>query len=123
GSPPVYPAVAAGVQVLFQFGSPVTMVAAPIIISSSNQVNCIVPVEVAAAIGSASPNATVLVLNGAAATAAFPLTVIGEAPGVFTFGGLGQGQGAILNYDTATGSYVINASKTAAPRGSAVSIY
>jgi uncharacterized protein (TIGR03437 family) len=80
-------------------------------------------VELAAAIGSASPNASVYVLNGAAFTAPFPLTVVAEDPGVFTFGGLGQGQGAILNYDTATGSYVINAAKTAAPRGSAVSIY
>ena len=123
GSPAVYPTIAAGVQVIFQFGSPTISVAAPIIISSSNQVNCIVPVELAAAIGSASPNATVHVLNGAVATAAFPLTVVAEDPGVFTFGGLGQGQGAILNYDTATGSYVINAAKTAAPRGSAVSIY
>jgi uncharacterized protein (TIGR03437 family) len=42
---------------------------------------------------------------------------------VFTFGGLGQGQGAILNYDTVTGSYVINGSKAAAPRGSAVAIF
>ena len=86
---------------IFQFGTPATTVAAPIIISSSNQVNCIVPVEVAAAIGSAEPECDgVLVLNGAAATAAFPLTVVAEDPGVFTFGGLGQGQGAILNYDT-----------------------
>ena len=93
GTPPVYPTSPGGVQVIFQFGAPATFVAAPIIISSSNQVNCIVPVEVAAAIGSASPNATVLVLNGAAVTAAFPLTVVAEDPGVFTFGGLGQGQG------------------------------
>jgi uncharacterized protein (TIGR03437 family) len=123
GTPATYPTIAGGVQVIFQFGSPVTAVAAPIIITSSNQVNCIVPVEVAAAIGSPSPNATVLVVNGGVATAAFPLTVVAEDPGVFTFGGLGQGQGAILNYETATGSYVINGSKAAAPKGSAVSIF
>ena len=124
GTPAVYPTIAGGIQVLFKFGTPpVTTVAAPIIITSINQVNCIVPVDVAAVIGSPSPNATVQVLNGGASTGAFPLTVVAEDPGVFTFGGLGQGQGAILNYDTATGSYVINGGKTAAPRGSAVSIY
>jgi uncharacterized protein (TIGR03437 family) len=123
GTPAVYPTVSGATQVLFQFGNPVTTVAAPIIITSNNQVNCIVPVEVTAAIGSASPNATVVVLNGVVATAAFPLTVVAEDPGVFTFGGLGQGQGAILNYDTSTGSYVINGGKAGAPRGSAVSIF
>lgn len=123
GTPAVYPTSAGAIQVLFKFGTPTVTVAAPIIITSGNQVNCIVPVEVAAAIGSASPNATVEVLNGAVSTAPFPLTVVAEDPGVFTFGGLGQGQGAILNFDTATGSYVINASKAAAPRGTAVSIF
>ncbi len=123
GTPAVYPSIAGGIQVIFQYGNPVVAVAAPIIVTSSNQVNCIVPVQVAAAIGAVSPNATVLVKNGATSTAAFPLTVVAEDPGVFTFGGLGQGPGAILNFDTVTGSFVINAAKAAAPRGSAVSIY
>jgi uncharacterized protein (TIGR03437 family) len=123
GVPPVYPTTVAGIQVFFLYGSPVKSVAAPIIITSTNQVNCIVPVELAAVIGAASPNAMVLVQNGASPTAAFPVTVVAEDPGIFTFGGLGQGQGAILNFDSATGSYVINAAKAAAPRGSAVSIY
>jgi uncharacterized protein (TIGR03437 family) len=123
GTPAVYPTVAGGVMVLFQYGNPAATVAAPIIMTSSNQVNCIVPVEVAAAIGTAGPNATVTVSNGGVLTAAFPLTVIAEDPGVFTFGGLGQGQAAVLNYDSATGSYTINGGKAAAPRGSTVSIY
>lgn len=123
GTPPVYPTNAAGVQVIFQFGTPVVTVAAPIIMTSSNQVNCIVPVEVAAVIGTAGPNATVFVRNGGVSTAAFPLTVIAEDPGVFTFGGLGQGQAAVLNYDNSSGSYTINGGKAAAPRGSTISIY
>lgn len=123
GTPPVYPTASGGIQVLFDYGSPTTTVAAPIIITSSNQVNCIVPVELATVIGTASPNAHVRVVNGGAVTLAFPLTVVAADPGVFTFGGLGQGQGAILNYDSASGSYVINGSKAAAPRGGAVAIY
>jgi uncharacterized protein (TIGR03437 family) len=123
GTPASYPTISGGLQVLFSFGSPVTTVAAPIIMTSSNQVNCIVPVEVTAAIGTAGPNATVRVSNTGATTAAFPVTVVAADPGVFTFGGLGQGQGAILNFDSATGSYVINGGKAAAPRGSAVAIY
>jgi uncharacterized protein (TIGR03437 family) len=123
GTPAVYPTNAGGIQVLFQFGSPVITMAAPIIVTSANQINCIVPVGISAAIGAASPNVTVRVVNGAAATAVFPLTAVAEDPGIFAFGGLGQGQGAVLNFDSTTGSYAINASKSAAPRGSAVSIY
>ena len=74
-------------MVLFKFGSPVTAVAAPILLTSGNQVNCLVPVEVAAAIGSASPNATVEVVNGAVSTAAFPLTVVAEDPGASSHSG------------------------------------
>jgi uncharacterized protein (TIGR03437 family) len=123
GDPQIYPTTVGGIQVLFTFGSPAVTVAAPIIITSSNQVNCIVPAEVSIVIGTASPTATVQVVNGAVPTSPITLRVVAQDPGVFTFGGLGQGQGAILNYDTASGSYVINGGKAAAPRGSAVSIY
>jgi uncharacterized protein (TIGR03437 family) len=123
GTPPVYPTTANGMQVMFTFGAPPVTIAAPIIVTSDNQINCIVPVELAAVIGTANSNATVTVVNGAAWTAPFPVTVIAEDPGVFTFGGLGQGQGAVLNFDSTTGSYVINGGKAAAPRGSAVAIY
>jgi uncharacterized protein (TIGR03437 family) len=123
GAPAAYPTTAAGVQVLFKFGNPVVNVAAPIIMTSSNQVNCIVPIEVAAAIGAASPNATIEVSNGGVLTGAFPLTVVAEDPGVFTFGGLGQGQAAVLNYDNVTGYYTINGGKAAAARGTTISIY
>ena len=52
-----------------------------------------------------------------------PLIVIPEDPGAFTFGGLGQGQAAILNYNNTTGAYTINSSSAAAPRGSTILIY
>jgi uncharacterized protein (TIGR03437 family) len=121
GTPPVYPNVANGMQVVFSYGG--SNIAAPLIVTSNNQINCVVPVELANVIGTPGPNAWVTVVNGPASTAPFPLTVIAEDPGVFTFGGLGQGQGAVLNFDSSTGSYVINGGKAAAPRGSALAIY
>jgi uncharacterized protein (TIGR03437 family) len=126
-APAVYPTVANGMQVIFTYtsGTPpvVGTIAAPLIVTSNNQINCIVPVELASVIGTANPTATVTAINGSAITAPFTVTVIPEDPGVFTFGGLGQGQGAVLNFDSSTGSMVINGGKAAAPRGSTVVIY
>ena len=51
------------------------------------------------------------------------MTVVAADPGAFTFGGLGQGQAAVLNYDSASGSYTLNSSKNAAAKGSTISIY
>jgi hypothetical protein len=52
----------------------------------------------------------------------FPATYVSEIPGVFTFGGLGLGQAAVLNYD-ATAGYSINSAKNPAPKGSTISLY
>jgi hypothetical protein len=52
----------------------------------------------------------------------FPVTYVAEVPGVFTFGGLGLGQAAVLNYD-ATAGYSINSAKNPAPKGSTISLY
>jgi uncharacterized protein (TIGR03437 family) len=65
----------------------------------------------------------VRVRNGLASTLQFPVTIVFADPGVFTFGGLGQGQAAVLNYDSATGSYTLNSTKNAAAKGSTISIY
>ena len=116
----IYPTTASGVQVLFQIGA--NTVAAPIIMTSANQINAVVPVEVAAVIGNSPQTATVQVMNGTAPTRKFTVTVVPYDPGAFTFGGLGQGQGAVLNYDS-SGNATINSSKVAAPRGSAIAIY
>jgi uncharacterized protein (TIGR03437 family) len=125
GTPSLYPLISPdGIQVKFTYGVALAKtITAPIIFTSSNQINCVVPKEVSESIGQAAPNAFVQVLNGPTATLAFPLTVVAEDPGVFSFAGLGQGQGAILNYDSASGSFVINSAKSQAPRGSTVSIY
>jgi uncharacterized protein (TIGR03437 family) len=42
---------------------------------------------------------------------------------VFTFEGLGKGQAAVLNYDTAAASYVINSAKDTATKNSTIVIY
>lgn len=124
GTPPSYQTTAGAVQVLFDYtGNPGGPIPAPIIMTSANQVNCLVPIELAAAIGAPGPNAMVYVLNGVIPTPGYALTVVAADPGVFTFGGLGQGQGAVLNFDSASGSYVINGGKAAAPRGSTISVY
>jgi len=125
-------------QVVFSFGvdptcagpgcPPVVPVAAPLIMVSSNQINAIVPlppptvflpatglltwVQVAETDGSGNVNATDW----------FTITMLPEDPGVFTFGGLGQGQGAVLNFDVTAG-YSINSAKNPAPKGSTISLY
>jgi hypothetical protein len=107
--------------------------AAPIIMVSSNQINAVVPVPdplpsvQPTAPGPLQPNAWVQVVEttdgGAPVTTDwFPVTYVSEVPGVFTFGGLGLGQAAVLNYD-ATAGYSINSAKNPAPKGSTISLY
>jgi uncharacterized protein (TIGR03437 family) len=99
------------------------LVYAPIIMISNNQINAVVPFEVSNAVGTASPGISVVVWDGAAVTNTYPVLAVAEDPGIFTLGGLGTGQGAILDYSTATGSYTINSTKNAAARGSTIVIY
>jgi uncharacterized protein (TIGR03437 family) len=90
---------------------------------SNNQINAVVPFEVSAVVATAFSSVSVVVWDGAAFSNTFPLIVVGEDPGIFTLAGLGTGQGAILNYDPASGSYTINSTKNAAARGSTIVIY
>ncbi len=98
--------------------------AAPILMTSMNQINAIVPKEVAELLSLPSQQASISVINGGSTTAIpFAVTVVAENPGMFTFGGLGQGQGAIINYD-ATGTVTsVNSTKNAEPRGDTIAIY
>jgi hypothetical protein len=99
---------------------------------SSNQINAVVPVPPPAALvyTLSAPNAWVQVQEttgtGASATVVttswYPVTFVPEVPGVFTFGGLGLGQAAVLNYDVTAG-YSINSAKNPAPKGSTFSLY
>jgi len=98
-------------------------VAAPIIMLSNNQINAVAPFELSAVAGTANSSVSVAVWDGAAFTNTYPVIVVAEDPGLFTLGGLGTGQGAILNYDSGSGSYTINSAKNAASRGSTIVIY
>jgi uncharacterized protein (TIGR03437 family) len=119
GMPSLYPTLVGGIHVDFSFGLPATVISAPILLTSTNQINCLVPAGMAAAIALAAPNATITVYNGLTPTLAFPVTVIPEDPGVFTFGGVGLGQAAVINFADST----INSSKATAARGSTIEIY
>jgi uncharacterized protein (TIGR03437 family) len=122
GTPATYLPELDGIQVSFQIGLG-PPVFAPIIMVSSNQINAVVPAEVESVLGTNDTTVTATVWNGGVSTGAFPLTVVAEDPGTFTFGGLGQGQAAILNYNSTTAAYTINSATNAAPRGSTIIIY
>jgi uncharacterized protein (TIGR03437 family) len=87
--------------------------AAPLIYVSPNQVNAIVPYEIAGL-----TTANVVVSNGGAQSVAFVVTVTNTSPAIFTLTQNGTGQGAILNQDLS-----INGSTNAAARGSVIAIY
>ncbi len=97
----------ANVQVTFN-GVP-----APITYAQSNQLNVVVPYEVAGA-----TSATVVVMNGTATSAPFQVAVANTAPGIFTLTQNGGGQGAILNQDG-----TVNGGNAAAARGTGIAIY
>ncbi|MBV8817006.1 MAG: hypothetical protein JO022_01545 [Acidobacteriaceae bacterium] len=88
-------------------------VSAPLIFVSANQINAIVPYEVAS-----SNTATVVVTNNGFNSATFQVNIAATAPGIFVAGENGTGQGAILNSDSSA-----NTATNAAARGSAISIF
>ena len=88
-------------------------VPAPLIYVSANQVNAIVPYQVAGL-----SSATVVVMNNGSPSAAFQVQVSPTAPAIFAEGQNGSGQGAILNQDL-----TINSPANPAARGSVIAIY
>ncbi|MBZ5619425.1 MAG: hypothetical protein LAQ69_11985, partial [Acidobacteriia bacterium] len=116
-----YPWTFGSVTVVFlsTTGGVVTPWPAPLIMISSTQINCVVPSEVD---GSADSVTAQVTYNGPS-TPAFSVTVVPHDPGIFTFDKVGQGQAAILNFDSSTGSFTVNSSKTGAAKNSAISIY
>ncbi|MFY9726912.1 MAG: hypothetical protein WAJ87_15555 [Bryobacteraceae bacterium] len=96
---------------------------APIIMLSNNQINAVVPFELSTVVGTANSSVSVVVWDGASFTNTYPVIAVAEDPGIFTLGGLGTGQGAILNYSASSGSYTINSAKNAASRGSTIVVY
>jgi uncharacterized protein (TIGR03437 family) len=119
-----FPYSLSNMQVLFTYGA--TTTPAPIIMVSSNQINAMVPFEIAAAITNppAAPGTAALKVlsNTGNATFSSPIVVVNENPGIFTLGGLGTGQGAVLNCDSSS-AWTVNGAKNTAPRGTAICIY
>ena len=95
-------------------------VAAPLLYTSGTQVSCIVPYAVASKAGQ---KVNLVVTYNSLASSAISVNVVSEDPGVFTLDASGAGQGAILNYNAATGDYTVNGSANSAARGSTVVIY
>jgi len=93
---------------------------APLIMVSNNQINAMLPFELSNGSGGTA-SLTVLSSTGSASTAS--LLIVDENPGIFTMGGSGTGQAAVLNYSATTGAYSINSSSNTAPRGSTIVIY
>jgi len=95
-----------GVKVLFD-GTP-----APLLWAQSNQINAIVPFEVQA------PTTGMSIEYGGSTYGPVKLPVVTTVPGIFTIGGSGGGQAAVLNQDG-----TLNSASNPAAKGSIVSIY
>ena len=123
--PLTFPLTLSGVTVNFAITGLANPVPAPLIMVSNNQINAVVPVEIWGIIGNIPPGnvVAVSVTNNGVTTADFPVTAVDYDPGLFSFDGIGKGQAAVLNYDDASGSYLINSSTTPAARGSTIIIY
>jgi uncharacterized protein (TIGR03437 family) len=92
-------------------------VAVPLLYTSADQTNLIVPYEVA---GKTSTVVKVVYASatGTLQTAAWVLPVVGSVPGIFTVDSTGAGQPSILNQDSS-----VNSAANPAARGSVISIY
>jgi uncharacterized protein (TIGR03437 family) len=92
---------------------------------SSTQINCVVPQKVATVIGKTAPGnqVKIIVTNNSLAPASITATAALANPGLFSFDGMGKGQAAVLNYDSTSGSYIINATSSPATKGATILIY
>jgi uncharacterized protein (TIGR03437 family) len=88
-------------------------VPAPLIFVSQDQINAVVPYEVAG-----QTSVPVVVKNNGTTSATFSVPVVAVAPAIFSLGDNGSGQGAILNSDAS-----INGATNPAAPGSIISIY
>jgi len=104
---------------------------APMIMFTSNQINVMAPYDLQYATPAGGATATIQAtiittdlggtITGGGTTLITPqstLLVLPEDPGLFTFGGAGQGQAAVQNQD-----YSINGTKNPAARGSTIQVF
>jgi uncharacterized protein (TIGR03437 family) len=90
---------------------------APVLYTMGTQVGVIVPYSLAGA------SADFVVTYGPLVSQPFTVAVAAAGPGVYSLAASGQGAGAILNFNAASGNYSVNSSSNPAPRGSITVIY
>jgi uncharacterized protein (TIGR03437 family) len=86
---------------------------APLLYTSENQVSCIVPFGVTTG-GQVNVSVT---YNSISSTVPAKVNVVAADPGLFTLNYSGSGQGAILNFNPATGDYTLNGPTNLAIKG------
>jgi len=86
---------------------------APILYTSENQVSCIVPFNVTTG-GQVNVSVT---YNSISSTVVAKVNAVAADPGLFTLNYSGSGQGAILNFNPATGDYTLNGPTNLAIKG------
>jgi uncharacterized protein (TIGR03437 family) len=91
--------------------------AAPLLYTSANQLAAIMPYSVT------GPNVDVVVSYGGVRSQPFTLNFAPVNPGLFTTTTDGRGQGAILNFVTSSGDYVLNSGTNPASKGQTVVLY
>src|SRR5262249_26045340 len=87
---------------------------APVLYTSATQLCAIVPQSLT------GTSAQVVVTYGTLSSQAVTVTLAAVDPGIYSVSSSGQGQGAILNYNSSTGDYTVNSSNNAALKGSTV---
>ncbi len=110
-STPPIPSTLAGTSVTINGTS------APVLYTSGTTVGVIVPYTISGS------TAQVVVTNNGLASQPFTVAVAAADPGIYSLASSGQGQGAILNFDSVTGNFSINSPSNAAPKGSVVVLY
>jgi uncharacterized protein (TIGR03437 family) len=93
-------------------------IAAPLLLVSQNQMTIAVPFSVSLGTGK-----VISVSDGTNPAMTATVTINATNPGVFTMDGSGSGQAAMLNYVSATKSFTLNSSSSAATKGSVVVLY
>ena len=86
---------------------------APLLFVSENQVNCIVPFGVTTG-GKVNLSVTYNAISSVSPT---QVNAVAANPGLFTMNYSGSGQGAILNFNPATGDYTLNGPTNLAIKG------
>ncbi|MCX6595143.1 MAG: hypothetical protein NTV70_02100 [Acidobacteria bacterium] len=90
---------------------------APLIYADSNQISCIVPYSITGVA------AQVVATYNSVSSQPFTVAFGAVDPGIYTTSSTGQGQGAILNFNSATNDYTINSAANAAARGGVIVLY